>query len=125
MIGRFPTIGIPLLALVVVTIVVSHDLLMAAGPHSIEAHAAPDHEMLHDGVPNDTDDTEPDDHAAACGTFEAVRASDRHDFDGTAVLSGRPDSYLAADESEQVTTTPAEPGAPPSRIRAMLQVFLN
>lgn len=119
---RPSTIWLPLLALSVVTILLSHDLVMAVGPHDLEGHASHDHQVRHDAP---SSDTEPGDPVVACGTFQAVRATDRYDyFDSDPMLDGPPAPFQTVDVSEPVMTAPAEPGASPGQIRAMFQVYL-
>jgi hypothetical protein len=118
MLIRLSTIQPPFLALAVVTVLLSHDLIMTAGRHDIDAHLSLGHHAKHAAASSD-------DVAATCGLFEAVRTTGWNACDGDHMVSGQASAIQAFDVFGPVMTAPAEPGVPPDQMRAMLQVFLN
>lgn len=108
---RSSTTCLPLLALLVAVTLLSHDVVMAAGPHDTAGPAG-----HHDDGPSD--DT-------ACGELIAARTNDAtfgHDVaiaPGDAVPSR---SLLARDRVPDIGSDVADPAAPH---RAMLQTWLN
>jgi hypothetical protein len=113
---------LPFLALAVVTVLLSHDLIMTTGPHNLAAYASDGHHGQHDAH---FGDVVPHDPSVNCGSFEAVRATNGNAFDGDHMVSGQASAFEALDLSRPVMTALAELGAPPDQIRAMLQVYLN
>ncbi|MDQ3614527.1 MAG: hypothetical protein M3412_09420 [Chloroflexota bacterium] len=85
MLIRLSTIQPPFLALAVVTVLLSHDLIMTAGPHDIDAHLSLGHHAEHAAA---SSDDLPDDLAATCGSFEAVRTTGWNACDGDHMVGG-------------------------------------
>lgn len=108
---RSSTTCLPLLALLVAFTLLSHDAVMAAGPHDTAAHAG-----HHDDGP--ADDT-------ACGELIAARTNDGafgHDVATAPGDAVSPPSLLACDHVPEIGGGVAEPAAPR---RAILQTWLN
>jgi hypothetical protein len=105
------TCCLPLLALVIAVVLISHDAAMAAGPHD-GGHGSPhgDHGPVE---------------RTACGELEVARTSDPPRDVAAAAAMPPPAPALPNTGADAPPATAPDPGAPPGQIRAMLQIWLN
>ncbi len=119
---RLPTTRLPLLTLLVALALVGHDVGMATELHHPNPH---DHGAAHDASYHGPIHQAPTGEELQCVSFEAARTSEL-----------APDLAAVADLPYPLDAIPAEPflpswpgdvdpGAPPGRLRALLQVWLN
>jgi hypothetical protein len=114
---RLSTIRLPLLALLVALFLLSHDAMMAGGPHDAGSAVGAGHHGEH-GDHEPADDT-------ACGELVAVRSNDAGADLDVAAAPGEAVILPLLPTDGRFTSTGAVTGSPPAPSRAMLQVWLN
>lgn len=122
MVRRSLTIWLPLVSLAIAMILVSHDAVMAVGPHDVGEHAAhAEHrESGHDQIP-----VEPESQESPCGSFKAVRTDGpTRDVDPDAAITNPFVTPLAGRDPVTPLAVETDPDAPPGQLRALLQVWL-
>ncbi|MBA2758375.1 MAG: hypothetical protein H0U38_01665 [Chloroflexia bacterium] len=128
MLRRSSTIWLPRLAMTLLMLLVSHDVVMAMDPHNVE-HAATlgEHTPAHDAPDSNIwlRGSDADAQAATCMSFEAARTGESVRVDGDLPSNVVTDSRCQVAESAAVAIDHDEPGSSPGQRRAMLQVYLN
>ena len=123
---RLPTIRLPLVALIVAMVLVSHDLGMAAEPHRADPHASGTHHVVgHGGPLSDVAGDDPTSAEVPCITFEAARTTELAPELAPVADLPYPLDAAAAEPLLSAWFDDVAPGAPPGQARALLQVWLN
>jgi hypothetical protein len=123
MLRRSSTIWLPRIALTLLTLLMSHDVIMEMDPHDVEHTAthgdhAPTHNVPHPDAGSHVE-------TATCMSLEAARTSESGRVDADLPSNVITDSRCQEAESEPIVIDRDEPGLSPGQRRAMLQVYLN
>ncbi len=116
MLRRSSTIWLPRIALTLLTLLMSHDVIMAMDPHDVEH--APTHNVPHPDAGSHVE-------TATCMSLEAARTGESVRVDGDFPSNVVTDLRCQVTESEPIAIDRDEPGLSSGQRRAMLQVYLN
>ncbi|MBA2758372.1 MAG: hypothetical protein H0U38_01650 [Chloroflexia bacterium] len=123
MLRRSSTIWLPRIALALLMLLVSHDVVMATDPHNVEGAATHgDHAPAHNAPRTDAASHV---QTATCMAIEAARTSESIRVDGDLPSNVVVDSRCQVADSRAVAIDHDEAGGSPGQLRAMLQVYLN